>query len=104
MKYAAAILGNSSSGIIEAPSLNIPTVNIGNRQKGRIQAKSVINAYPEGRDIFRALEKALSPSFRERLQTNTNPYDKKGTCSTIVDIISSTNIANIHKKKFYDLL
>lgn len=103
MKYAAAVLGNSSSGIIEAPSLNVPTVNIGDRQKGRIQAPSIINALPETGAIREALKKALSPSFRKSLQTNINPYDIKGTCSRIVDIMAGTDIAVILKKKFYDL-
>lgn len=103
MKYAAAVLGNSSSGIIEAPSLNVPTVNIGDRQKGRIQAPSIINTPPETAAIREALEKALSPSFRKSLHTNINPYDRKGTCSRIVDIIGGTDIAAILKKKFYDL-
>lgn len=103
MKYAAAVLGNSSSGIIEAPSLSTPTVNIGDRQKGRIQAKSIINVPVESRAIRVALEKVLSQAFMKTLGTSTNPYDKKGTCLKIVEVISGADLTGIQRKKFHDL-
>ena len=101
LKYATMIIGNSSSGIIEAPTFHIPTVNIGDRQKGRIQAKSVINCDPSCRSITTSIERA------EQLDccTISNPYEKENTSDMICDVISmkmSEDPINI-KKKFYDL-
>lgn len=62
------VIGNSSSGIIEVPSFKIPTINIGDRQKGRIQASSVINCEPNKNDILEAIDKALSNEFKKRLR------------------------------------
>ncbi|NPV27610.1 MAG: UDP-N-acetylglucosamine 2-epimerase (hydrolyzing) [Firmicutes bacterium] len=79
MKYAAAVVGNSSSGIIEAPSFKIPTVNIGDRQKGRIRAESIIDVPCRREDIMTALRKALyDTQFRQQVQRVTNPYDPYG--------------------------
>ncbi len=79
MKHAAAVVGNSSSGIIEAPSLKVPTVNIGDRQKGRIRAESVIDVPWDREAIIAALRKALyDTEFRSRLGRVKNPYDPYG--------------------------
>lgn len=79
MKCAAAVVGNSSSGIIEAPSFKIPTVNIGDRQKGRIRAESVIDVPCRREDIKAALNKALyDPQFRQQVRQVKNPYDPYG--------------------------
>lgn len=76
MKYAAAVVGNSSSGIIEAPSLKVPTVNIGDRQKGRVRAKSVIDVPCRKEDIVAGLHKALyDEQFRRDVKNVQNPYD-----------------------------
>jgi GDP/UDP-N,N'-diacetylbacillosamine 2-epimerase (hydrolysing) len=65
LNYALFAIGNSSSGLAEVPSFHIPTVNIGDRQKGRMQGESIINCAPKDDSIAAAIEKALSPAFRE---------------------------------------
>ena len=103
MKYATAVIGNSSSGIVEAPTFKIPTVNIGDRQKGRIQATSILNCSPDAGAIRQAIDHALSPTFQESLATVTNPCDRPGTCSTIVKLLEKTDILGIAKKTFFDV-
>ncbi|MDR2085160.1 MAG: UDP-N-acetylglucosamine 2-epimerase [Bacteroidales bacterium] len=102
LQYIGALVGNSSSGIIEAPSFHIPTVNIGNRQKGRIFAESVLHCESETDSIVRKLEKALQPDYRESLQTVENPYDVPGTAEKILTIIKQHKIDSA-VKQFYDL-
>jgi len=103
MKFCAGVIGNSSSGIVEAPTFKIPTVNIGDRQKGRIQATSILNCSPDDGTIRQAIEHALSPAFQESLATVTNPYDRAGTCSTIVKLFEKTDILGTAKKTFFDV-
>ncbi|MCR0326680.1 UDP-N-acetylglucosamine 2-epimerase [[Clostridium] innocuum] len=100
VKHAQFVLGNSSSGIIEAPSLGTPTVNIGDRQKGRIMAESVINCRPETNDIIRAIEKS-----EIMIHTPSFIYGDGNTSSKICSILKETfynNRVNL-KKKFYDI-
>lgn len=105
MKYCDVVVGNSSSGIIEAPLFNKPTVNIGDRQKGRIQKKSIINCNAEEKEIERALKKALSEDFyKENLQNNKfddERYVSEKIISVIKDYLYNNKIKL--KKKFYDL-
>jgi len=103
MKHVDAVVGNSSSGIIEASSFKNPTVNIGDRQKGRIQSKSVINCSPTKGAIIQALKQAFSPEFRQSIQEMTNPYGKENTARNIKEIIKYFNLTNIIKKEFYDI-
>lgn len=105
LKYAHCVLGNSSSGLSEAPSFGIPTINIGDRQRGRIQAESVINCRPEKEDILRALEKASSQDFRRVAEDAVNPYGDGNTSGKICGIIKDTlRSGKIDlKKKFYDI-
>ena len=103
MKYATAVIGNSSSGIVEAPSFKIPTVNIGDRQKGRIQAASTLNCLPDANAIRQTIGRALSPAFQESLSGISNPYDRPGTCSAIVGLLENADIFGITKKPFHDL-
>jgi GDP/UDP-N,N'-diacetylbacillosamine 2-epimerase (hydrolysing) len=102
MKYAVAVLGNSSSGIIEAPTLGIPTINIGDRQKGRVAAISVINCDPQKKSIVAALKKALENEFQQKCKKVENPYGFGGTSKMIVaklkEFIPSTSL----KKEFID--
>ena len=74
LKYIDAVIGNSSSGIIEAPSFNIPTVNIGNRQKGRIFAKSIINCPLDVNEIQLSIELAFSEKYKIGISNTKNPY------------------------------
>ena len=103
MKYATALIGNSSSGIVEAPSFQIPTVNIGDRQKGRIQAASIMNCSPDADAIRQTIGHALSPAFQKKLSDISNPYDRPGTLSTIVGLLEKTDIFGITKKTFHDI-
>ena len=87
VSLASAVIGNSSSGIIEAPSLRVPTVNIGDRQKGRLRASSVIDARPTAAAAAAALRRALSPAFRRRCD-GSNPYDGGASSARIVAAIA----------------
>ncbi|MBQ8475932.1 UDP-N-acetylglucosamine 2-epimerase (hydrolyzing) [bacterium] len=99
MQFVDAVVGNSSSGIYEVPCFKIPTINIGNRQKGRIQANSIINCKPSKNDILRALEYAYEGDY-----TNTiNPYEKENTADNILKILKTFDLNNILEKEFYDL-
>jgi len=103
MKFCASVIGNSSSGIVEAPSFKIPTVNIGDRQKGRIQATSILNCSPDAGAIRQAIDHALSPAFQESLTDISNPYERPGTCSRIVGLLEEMDLAGITKKTFHDV-
>ena len=103
MKYAQAIIGNSSSGIIETPSLCVPTVNIGDRQKGRESAKSVINAQVDEQSIAKAIQEALSPSFQTFCQSVQNVYGDGQTTKRIMEILTVKGIPQNLKKTFFDL-
>lgn len=74
LQYASAVIGNSSSGIIETPSFHVPTVNIGDRQRGRIQAKNILNCEPETKALVQTIAKALSSEFREFVKDTKSPY------------------------------
>ena len=104
LQFVDAIVGNSSSGILEAPSFNIATINIGDRQKGRIKAKSVINCMAKKEDINRAFKKLYSKEFKENLKSVKNPYEQKKLPSKeIVKVIKEIKLDKILKKSFYDL-
>ncbi|GHV32174.1 UDP-N-acetyl glucosamine 2-epimerase [Spirochaetia bacterium] len=105
LRHASMMIGNSSSGIIEGPTSGIPTINIGDRQKGRIMADSVICCNPEKDAIVQAMKKALTPQFRKPAKEVVNPYGDGNTSEKIMDILQDQldgNKINI-KKKFYDV-
>lgn len=103
MKHVAAVVGNSSSGLLEAPSFRVPSINIGDRQKGRLCAASVINCPPESEAIIRALRLASSKPFRETLKTVVNPYGNGNASEVIVPTLSSFPVEQLAAKDFYDL-
>lgn len=103
MKCCGAVVGNSSSGLIEVPSFGIATLNIGDRQSGRIQAESVVNCGKDKKEILCGLDKVLSRDFAEKCKTVRNPYDKANTAEEIFNVISNYPIDNIIHKRFYDL-
>lgn len=105
LKYAAFVLGNSSSGLSEAPSFHIPTINIGDRQKGRIRADTVIDCCEDTKSILEAIKKAKTPEFKEICRQAKNPYERENTADTIIELIKN-QILNGKidiKKKFYDI-
>ena len=103
MKHFDAVVGNSSSGLAEAPSMSIATINIGDRQKGRLLASSVINCEPKQQSISGALNKAFDPYFRSMLTTTNNPYGSGGASEKIVEIIKNHDLKNLLKKSFFNL-
>lgn len=106
LQYADIVIGNSSSGIIEVPSFKIPTVNIGNRQKGRIYCKSIINCHTEKCEIKNAIKMGLSNSFKSKNITDLkNPYENENTVEKILlNIIQFLEKEEVYNKKFYDIL
>lgn len=104
LKHCEFVIGNSSSGLLEAPSFGIPTVNIGDRQKGRLQADSVINCVPTVKAIDQALQIALSKDFKKKAENTVNPYGDGNTSQQVVakikDFLINEKIQM--KKKFYD--
>jgi len=103
MRQVAAVVGNSSSGLVEVPSFGIPTLNIGDRQKGRIQANSIYNCLPDKESIIKGLNKVLSKEFRELASKVQNPYEKADTAEEIFKVISTYPIEQLKQKHFYDL-
>ncbi len=103
LKYSKFVIGNSSSGLLEAPSFGIPTVNIGDRQKGRLQAGSVINCEPVKDDIKAAIERALSDEFAKIARCTKNPYGDGNTSEKIAEHLRTALSGTIDLKKiFYD--
>lgn len=104
LQYVDAVLGNSSSGLVEVPSFHIPTINIGDRQRGRVCAESVIHCRNTVQEIEDSLQTALSEKFRKSLAIMQNPYEKEGTSDKIVEIICNVLDNGIEMKKiFYDI-
>lgn len=103
MQYVDAVVGNSSSGIIEAPSFKIGTINIGDRQKGRIRTKSIIDCKPSKGDIRDSLKKLYSKGFQKGLANITSPYGNGNTAEKIKNILKKYDIKGILKKSFCDI-
>lgn len=103
LQFVDAVVGNSSSGLAEAPSFKIGTINIGDRQKGRIKASSVIDCEPTIEGIENALEKLYSPVFQEALQQVVNPYGDGCASEKIVSVLKTVELEKSLKKTFYDI-
>lgn len=103
LQYVTAVIGNSSSGILEAPSAHIPTLNIGDRQNGRTKGKSIVDCMSDKASVIEGMQKVLSLDFRTFCKTTTNPYEKEGTADNIFKVISSYPLDKLQKKRFYNL-
>ncbi len=103
MKLVDGVLGNSSSGLLEAPSFRIGTINIGDRQGGRLKANSVIDCNNSEKSILNAINKLYSKDFQSNLKSVKNPYGEGNAADTIIDILEKTVIPTELKKGFYDL-
>ena len=103
MQFIDGIVGNSSSGLTEAPSMRIGTINIGDRQKGRLSAKSVIHCNADFHSIQNALVKLYDPAFRNNLSTVTNPYGMGGASQRIYQILKKYPLDGLFRKSFFDL-
>ncbi|MFT5250182.1 MAG: GDP/UDP-N,N'-diacetylbacillosamine 2-epimerase (hydrolyzing) [Ulvibacter sp.] len=103
LKHVDVVIGNSSSGLTEVPSFNKPTINIGNRQKGRLKANSVIDSNPIAEEIFESINYSLSNYFQESIQEVLNPYGSMGASLKIKTILKTIETDNLIFKKFFDL-
>jgi GDP/UDP-N,N'-diacetylbacillosamine 2-epimerase (hydrolysing) len=103
MRAVDGVVGNSSSGLIEAPALRRGTVNIGDRQRGRLKAGSVIDCAPDRAAISTALARLYSPAFRESLTTVRNPYGESGASARIAALLREQSLDGLLKKRFHDL-
>jgi UDP-N-acetylglucosamine 2-epimerase (non-hydrolysing)/GDP/UDP-N,N'-diacetylbacillosamine 2-epimerase (hydrolysing) len=99
LQFVKAAVGNSSSGIIEVPSFGIPTLNIGDRQKGRIAAESVVNCGTGKNDILDGLEKVLNTESKDIY----NPYEGKNTTADILQVLKTYPLEGLIQKSFYNL-
>ena len=103
LQWVDAVVGNSSSGLLEAPSFKIGTINIGDRQKGRIKAESVIDCKPDSASINSALETLYTPEFQERLRHVNNPYGTASPSAAIIEILKRAEPEKLLKKSFFDV-
>lgn len=103
LKHASVVIGNSSSGILEAPSAGTPTVNIGDRQKGRMRAPSVIDVPNSASEISNALKTALSEGFQSLAEDKVSPFGAPGASEKIVRIIEKVDLSRLSPKKFIDI-
>ena len=105
IKEADVVIGNSSSGLIEAPSLFVPTVNIGDRQKGRLRSPSVIDCGENASEIAAAIGRAIDPSFRKSIAAQEPSYGRGGGAATkIVEVLKTVDLARLSTKQFNDII
>ena len=103
IQYVDGVIGNSSSGLLEVPSFKKGTINIGDRQRGRLSAKSIINCEPERKSIDEAIKHLFSAEFQAKLSLVENPYGTGGASDAIVRRLEKQSLDNLIKKSFYDL-
>jgi len=104
LQYVDAVIGNTSSGIVEAPSFKIGSINIGDRQKGRVQASSVLNTTLSKDSITRALTQLYTSEFKEVLKQVTNPYYQKNSSFKTKEILKNIELDGIINKEFQDIV
>jgi len=103
LKHVDGVVGNSSSGLIEVPSFRKGTINIGDRQRGRIKAESVIDCDPKKASILEAVDSLYSQEFQGLLKNLVNPYGIGGASDAIVNVLERVDLDHILKKRFYDI-
>lgn len=103
LRFVAAVVGNSSSGILEVPSFGKPTLDIGNRQKGRLAANSVVHCGVSGAEISEGLNRVLSDAFAKQTACVQNPYEKEDSALEILKILKNYPLDGIVQKTFYDI-
>ena len=103
LRFVDACVGNSSSGLTEAPTFKIGTINIGDRQRGRLKADSVLDCEPNKESILSAIKKLYSKEFQNKLKDVKNPYGESGAIEKIKKILKDVDFTDILKKKFYDI-
>lgn len=102
LQFIDAVLGNSSSGILEVPFFRVPTINVGDRQKGRLAPRSVIQCSPQKEAILAAIDKAFDPEFKKEIENQEQIYGRGDASEQILDIISEVRVENL-KKPFFDV-
>ena len=103
LKYVSAAIGNSSSGILEVPSFGIPTLDIGDRQKGRLAAKSVVHCGTSTEEIEQGFRLIFSEAIQSASKLRSNPYEKEGTTDMIVSQLKTYPLEDLIQKSFYNL-
>jgi GDP/UDP-N,N'-diacetylbacillosamine 2-epimerase (hydrolysing) len=103
MKFVDGLVGNSSSALLEAPTLKKGAVNIGSRQNGRLKASSVIDCDPKSEDIFRAINRLYTEEFQDAIKEVRNPYGNGGAAKKIIDVLVRTPFQNLIVKEFHDI-
>lgn len=106
LQYMDFIIGNSSSGLLEAPSFRIGTINIGDRQKGRVKARSIIDCLPNKKSISKAIKMVYSKKFKNSIKKIQNPYSNNNceyASKKIVEVLKSIQLDDILKKNFFDI-
>ena len=103
MKVVNGVIGNSSSGIIEAPSFKVATINIGDRQEGRLRTKSIIDCKPTKKEISRAIAKIYTKEFQKKLKRVRSPYGDGNAATRIKKVLKTSRLKGILKKGFYDI-
>lgn len=103
LQFVKAVVGNSSSGIIEVPSFGIPTLNIGNRQKGRLASKSVVNCGTSKNEVIAGLRYCLSEEMQMAAKNYENPYATPNTAQLIFQEIKNVELTGLNLKTFYNL-
>ena len=103
LQYVDGVVGNSSSGLAEAPTFKIGTINVGDRQNGRMKADSIIDCNPNQKSIANALKKLYSKEFQNKIMTVKNPYGNGSASEKIIKILKTNKIPEHLKKEFYDL-
>jgi GDP/UDP-N,N'-diacetylbacillosamine 2-epimerase (hydrolysing) len=104
LQFVDGVIGNSSSGLIEVPSFRKGTINIGDRQRGRLKSNSVIDCNPEYSEILSAINLLYSKDFQEELNSVTNPYGEAGASEKIVKVIKDLDLQNLLKKRFVNIV
>ena len=103
LQHIDGVVGNSSSGLLEAPSFKIGTINIGDRQRGRIKAESVIDCEPNRSEIRASMQRLFSEEFMNVVKEVVNPYDTGGVAERVVAVLEECRLDGILKKSFFDL-
>ena len=103
LQFIDGVVGNSSSGLLEAPSFKIGTINIGDRQRGRIKADSIIDCQPDHSSIRTSIREIFSEEFCDKARSVINPYGTGGTVKKIVAVLKEVSLDGILKKSFHDI-
>jgi GDP/UDP-N,N'-diacetylbacillosamine 2-epimerase (hydrolysing) len=102
MKNTDIVIGNSSSGIVEAPAFHKPTINIGMRQQGRLKAESILDCEENEQKIVEAIRRGLSDEFKKIAENAENPYGSGNASFRIKEYLKNASLTNILMKKFYE--